>query len=326
MPRLPRRALLGALVATPALGPAHAQPEPFPNRPLRLIIPFPPGGSVDVVGRLLVERLAPLLGQPMVVDNRPGGATAIGAVQVARSPADGYTLLYGTPATQMVNPSLMRSLPYDPDRDFAAIVSVMRAPNLLAVHPSLGVTDVAGLIALAKRRPGALSYASNGIGTSNHLSGEMLKSMAGIDLLHVPHRGFAAYAGDLLAGRIGMAFGTISDMLPHTRSGGLVALAVTSAQRTPLLPEIPAIAETVPGYEAVAFNYIAGPAGLPEPVVARLNTAFNQVLAEPEVVRRMAETGVEAISGTTPAQTEATIRTERARWKQVIEAAGIQPE
>ena len=322
MPHLPRRALLGVLAATPAL----AQPEAFPNRPLRLVIPFPPGGSVDVVGRLLVERLAPLLGQPMVVDNRPGGATAIGAVQVARSPADGYTLLYGTPATQMVNPSLMRSLPYDPDHDFAAIVSVMRAPNLLAVHPSLGVTDVAGLIALAQRRPGALSYASNGIGTSNHLSGEMLKSMAGIDLLHVPHRGFAAYAGDLLAGRMGMAFGTISDMLPHTRSGALVAIAVTSARRTPLLPEIPAIAEAVPGYEAVAFNYIAGPAGLPAPVVARLNAAFNQILAEPEVVRRMAETGVEAISGTTPAETEATIRRERARWKQVIEVAGIQPE
>lgn len=320
-----RRGLLVGAVAAPLLS-AGVHAEQFPSRPIRLVIPFGAGGSVDFVGRLLAERLAPIFGQPVVVDNRPGGATALGAVHVARSAPDGYMLFYGTPATQMVHPFLMRSLPYDPDRDFAAVVSVMRAPNLLAVHPSLGVRDIAGLIDLAKRRPGDLTFVSSGIGTSNHLSGELLNSMAGIRMMHVPYRTFATYIAELLAGRVHMCFGTISDMAPHTRSGALVAVAVTSARRTAILPEVPTVAETVPGFEATPFNYIAVPAATPTEVILKLNDGFNRALAEPEVVRRMAGAGLDAISGTTPEETEATIRREAARWKRVIEERSIRLE
>lgn len=300
--------------------------EQWPSRPIRLVIPFGAGGSVDFVGRLLAERLEPIFGQPVIVDNRPGGATAIGALHVARSAPDGYTLFYGTPATQMVNPFLMRSLPYDPDRDFAAVVSIMRAPNLLAVHPSLGVRDVAGLIELAKRRPGELIFVSGGIGTSNHLSGELLNSMAGIEVRHVPYRTFGNYIAELLAGRVHMCFGTISDMVQHTRRGALVAVAVTSTQRAPILPEVPTVAETVPGFEATAFNYIAVPAATPRDVIMKLNGGFNRALADPSIVRRLAEAGLEAISGATPEETEATIRREAARWKKVIEERNIRLE
>ncbi len=320
-----RRGLLLAAATTPFL-PAIARAQAWPARPVRLVIPFGAGGSVDVVGRLLAEKLGPIFGQPVVVDNRPGGATAIGAVHVARSAPDGYTLFYGTPATQIINPLLMSNLQYDPDRDLVATGSVMRAPNLLVVHPSLGVRDVAGLIALAKRRPGELVYVSGSVGSSNHLSGELLNSMAGIRMMHVPYRTFGNYSTELLAGRVHMCFGTISDMLRLTEGGELLRVAVTSARRTPLLPDVPTVAETVPGYEATPYNYIAVPAGTPREVILAINAGFNRALSDPEVVARMAETGLEPIATDTPEQAAATIRSERARWKQVIESAGIKLE
>jgi tripartite-type tricarboxylate transporter receptor subunit TctC len=312
--------------AASALPRAAVRAQQCLSRPIRLVIPFGAGGSVDFVGRLLTERLEPVFGQPVVVDNRPGGATAIGAVHVARSAPDGHTLFYGTPATLMVSPFLVRGPPYDPDRDFASVVSVMRAPNLLAVHPSLGARDVAGLVARAKRRPGELVCVSGGIGTSNHLSGELLNSMTGISMTHAPYRTFANYIAELLAGRVHMCFGTISDMLPHARGGALVAVAVTSARRTPVLPEVPAVAETLPGFEATPFNHISALAATPREVILALNADFNRVLSDPAVVRRMAESGLEAISGTTPEETEATIRSEASRWKRLSEERGIRLE
>jgi tripartite-type tricarboxylate transporter receptor subunit TctC len=321
-----RRALMRSLLATPLLaGPATAQPA-WPARPIRLVIPFGAGGSVDVVGRMLAEKLEPIFGQPVIVDNRPGGATAIGATHAARSAPDGYTLFYGTPATLMVNPYLMRNLPYDPDKDFASVVSIMRAPNLLAIHPSLEVKDIPGLIALAKRRPGELIFVSGGIGTSNHLSGELLNSMADIRLTHVPYRTFATYSAELIAGRVHMCFGTISDMLQLTRNGPLLAVAVTSSRRSPVIPDVPTVAETLPGFEATPFNHISVPAATPREIILALNAGFNRALADPAVVGRMQATGLEPSSGTTPEETDATIRREAARWKALIEERGIKLE
>jgi tripartite-type tricarboxylate transporter receptor subunit TctC len=320
-----RRSVLRGALATPFLA-TSGFAETWPSRPVRLVIPFGAGGSVDVVGRLLAEKMGAILGQPLMIDNRPGGGTAIGAVHVARSAPDGYTLFYGTPATQIINPLLMPSLQYDPDRDLVATGSVMRAPNLLLIHPSLGVRDIAGLIALAKRRPGELVYVSGSIGSSNHLSGELLNSMAGIQMMHVPYRNFGQYSAELLAGRVHMCFGTISDMLQLSSSGALLRVAVTSAQRSPLVPEVPTVAETVPGFEATAYNYIAVPAGTLREVVLAVNAAFNRALADPDVVARMAATGLQPIATDTPEQAAATILSERARWKRVIDAAGIKLE
>jgi len=324
-PDIGRRCLLAGAVATPILG-AAARAGTWPDRPVRLVIPFGAGGSVDVVGRLLAEKLGPLLGQPVVIDNRPGGGTAIGAQHVARAAPDGYTLFYGTPATQIINPTLMPNLPYDPDRDLVPTGSVMRAPNLLVMHPALGVRDIAGLIELAKRRPGEITFVSGAIGSTNHLSGELLNSMAGIHLLHVPFRNFGAYSAELLAGRAHMCFGTISDMLQLSADGSLLRVAVTSARRSPLLPEVPTVAETLPGFEATAYNYIAVPAGTPREIILAVNAAFNRVLNDPDVVARMVSTGLEPIGKDSPEQAWQTILSERHRWKQVIEAAGIRLE
>lgn len=320
--RISRRAALlsaGSALALPAIG--HAQA--WPARPIRIVIPFGAGGSVDVVGRTLAAKLSQIFGQPVVVDNRPGGATSIGALHVARSAPDGYTLFYGTPATQIINPSLLTNLTYDPDGDLTATGSVMRAPNLLVIHPSLGVRDVPGLIAKAKERPGELVYVSSSIGSSNHLSGEMLCSMTGIRMMHSPASNFGIYSADLLAGRSHMCFGTISDMMRLTAGGGLLRIAVTSAERSPLLPDVPTVAETVPGFEATAYNYIAVPAGTPRNIILALNAGFNRALSDPAVVAHMAETGLTPIATDTPDDAQTTIMRERARWKRVIEGAGI---
>lgn len=320
-----RRQALAAgmsLIAAPAL----AQADNWPSRPIRLVIPFGAGGSVDVVGRLLAEKLAPIFGQPVVIDNRPGGATSIGAIHVARSAPDGYTLFYGTPATQIINPSLFQRLNYDPDRDLVAVGSVMRAPNLLLVHPSIGVRDIAGLIEKAKAMPGHLTFASSAIGSSNHLSGEMLNRMADIQMMHVPYSNFGLSAGELMAGRVHMCFGTISDMLRLSAGSDLVQVAVTSAQRSALLPSVPTVAETVPGFEATAYNYIAVPPRTPAAIIMALNAGFNRALADPHVVREMAATGLQPLATDGPDEAQQTIMRERDRWRQVIQAAGIRLE
>lgn len=324
-PIITRRRLV-AVAATSLTTPSLAQTEAWPSRPIRLVIPFGAGGSVDVVGRLLAEKLAGIFGQPVVIDNRPGGATSIGAIHVARSAPDGYTLFYGTPATQIINPSLFPRLNYDPDRDLVTVGSVMRAPNLLLVHPSLGVRDVAGFIEKAKAMPGQLTYASTAIGSSNHLSGEMLNRLAGIHLMHVPYSNFGLSAGELIAGRVHAYFGTISDMLRVSAGTSLVKVAVTSASRSPLLPEIPTMAETVPGFEATAYNYIAVPPRTPASIIMALNAGFNRALADPHVVQEMVATGLQPIATDGPDEAQQTILRERERWRQVIQAAGIRLE
>jgi len=319
--RLHRRTLLAA-AALPL--PALAQPG-FPSRPLRLVVPFAAGGSADASARMLAEPLGAALGQPVVVDNRPGGGATIGAQAVARAAPDGLTLLYGTPGPQIINPWLMRSVPYDPVRDFAPVSGYKRAPNLMAIHPSLPAQNLAELISLARAQPGRLSFASSGIGSSSHLAGELLKFMAQIDITHVPYRGTGPALTDLLGGTVSMALDTLSILLPPARAGNLRALGVTTPQRSALAPDLPALAETLPGFDAAPFNYIATTAGTPAPAIARLNAAIVTILNDPAYRARMEALGEEA-TPSTPEELAATIAAESARWKQVIEAAGIRAE
>jgi tripartite-type tricarboxylate transporter receptor subunit TctC len=318
--KLPRRILLAALAA-----PAVARAQTYPNRPVRLVCPFAAGGSADASARQLAEPLSAVLGQPVVVENRPGGGATLGAQQVARATPDGHTLLYGTPGPQIVNPWLMRSVPYDPVKDFAPVSGYKRAPNLLAVHPSVPARNVAELVALAKAQPGILTFASSGVGSSSHLAGEMLKFLGGVDVTHVPYRGTGPAMTDLLAGHVSMALDTLSILLPPSQAGQLRALGVTTPQRSRLVPELPAIAETLPGFDAAPFNYIAATGGTPAPIVARLNQAIVGILNDAAYRARMESLGEEA-TPSTPEELAATIAAESARWKQVIEAAGIRAE
>ena len=319
--RLSRRTLLAA----PAVLAVPAQAQSFPNRPLRLVVPFAAGGSADASARMLAEPMGAALGQPVVVENRPGGGATIGAQAVARATPDGHTLLYGTPGPQIINPHLMRSLPYDPVKDFAPVSGYKRAPNLFAIHPALPAQDVAGLIALAKARPGELTFASSGIGSSSHLAGEMLKFMAQIDITHVPYRGTGPALTDLMGGTVSMALDTMSILLPPARAGTLRALAVTTPARSRQAPDLPALAETLPGFDAAPFNYIAAPAGTPAPAIARLNSVIVTILNDPAYRTRMEAMGEEA-TPSTPEALAATIAAESARWKQVIDSAGIRLE
>jgi tripartite-type tricarboxylate transporter receptor subunit TctC len=318
---LARRTLLGAGLAAPSL----AFGQSFPSRPLRMVVPFAAGGSADASARMLAEPLGAVLGQPVVVENRPGGGATIGAQAVARAAPDGHTLLYGTPGPQIVNPYLMRSVPYDPVADFAPVSGYKRAPNLLAVHPGVRAQTLVELIELARARPGTLTFASSGIGSSSHLAGEMLKFLARIDITHVPYRGTSAALTDLLGGTVTMALDTLSILLPPSRAGHLRALGVTTPQRSALASDLPALAETLPGFDAAPFNYIATTGGTPAPIVARLSEAVNAILARPEFRARMTALGEEPTPSSPEALAE-TIRTESARWKQVIEAAGIRAE
>ncbi|MGG5888873.1 Bug family tripartite tricarboxylate transporter substrate binding protein [Falsiroseomonas sp. HC035] len=318
---LTRRAVLAAALAAPSLALAQS----FPSRPLRLVVPFAAGGSADASARMLAEPLGAVLGQSVVVENRPGGGATIGAQAVARAAPDGHTLLYGTPGPQIVNPYLMRSVPYDPVADFAPVSGIKRAPNLLAVHPGVPARSLAELIDLAKARPGTLTFASSGIGSSSHLAGEMLKFLAKIDITHVPYRGTSAALTDLLGGTVTMALDTLSILLPPSRSGNLRALGVTTPQRSALANDLPALAETLPGFDAAPFNYIATTGGTPAPIVAQLSAAVQAILARPDYRARMEALGEEP-TPSTPEQLAETIRAESARWKQVIEAAGIRAE
>jgi tripartite-type tricarboxylate transporter receptor subunit TctC len=316
-----RRTVLLASLALPSVARAQA----FPNRPIRLICPFAAGGSADASARQIAEPLSGVLGQPVVVENRPGGGATLGAQMVARAQPDGHTLLYGTPGPQIINPHLMRSVPYDPVRDFAPVSGYKRAPNLLAVHTSIPARNVAELIALAKARPGTLTFASSGIGSSSHLAGEMLKFLGGVDITHVPYRGTGPALTDLLGGTVSMALDTLSILLPPSRAGNLRALGVTTPRRSRLASDLPALAETLPGFDAAPFNYIAATGGTPAPIIARLNQAIVGILNDPAYRARMEALGEEA-TPSTPEELAATLAAESARWKQVIEAAGIRAE
>ncbi|MBE9603737.1 tripartite tricarboxylate transporter substrate binding protein [Acetobacteraceae bacterium H6797] len=317
-----------ALLAAPRLVRAQSQTQgqPWqPTRPLRLIVPYAAGGSADQTARMVADALGARLGQSVVVENKPGGAATIGAQAVARAAPDGLTLLYGTPGPQMINPWLMASLPYDAEKDFTPICGIKRAPNLLCVNPSVPAKNVPELLDYAKANPGKLTFASAGVSSSSHLAGEMLKYLGKIDIVHVPFRGTGPAITELLAGNVHMAIDTLGALLPHAQSGGLRALAVSTPKRSPLVPEIPAIAETLPGFDAAPFNYLAGPGNLPAPIVARLNQEMVAILSDPAFRKRMEAQGEEP-TPSTPEELAATIRAETARWGTVIKAANIKIE
>jgi tripartite-type tricarboxylate transporter receptor subunit TctC len=314
------------ILACCALIVVSAYAQDYPRRPVRLIVPFPPGGGNDIVARAVAQELGKSLGQQFVVDNRAGAGGAIGAELAARSPADGYTLFLGGVGSHVVNPSLHAKLSYDPIRDFAPVTLIASAPSVLVVNPSLQATSVAEFTALAKANPGRLNYASNGNGSSAQLAAVLYESMAGVRMVHVPYKGVAPALVDLMSGEVQLMFGTLVAILPHIKAGRLRALAVTGRNRSVLLPEVPTLAESgLPGYEAGSWYGILAPAGTPGAIVARLNAEINNAIRQPEVRERLAAEGAEVIGGT-PEEFALHIRSELARMKKLVREGGLRVE
>jgi tripartite-type tricarboxylate transporter receptor subunit TctC len=307
-----------------ACGQVWGQSE-YPTRPVKIVVPSPPGGGTDIVARVLAQHYSKALGQPFFVENKPGAGNMIGIEFVAHSPGDGYTLLL-VASTLALNSVLYKKVPYDPVRDFAPITIAATAPNVLIVNTALPVRSLAEFIALAKSKPGALSYGTPGIGTSPHLSMELLKSMAGIDLQHVPYRGTAAAVTDLIGGQIAATFANALTAKPQVDSGRVRALAVSGPKRIEALPAVPPVADAgVPGYEAMQWYGMAAPAGTPAPVIARLNAEAVKALQSDEMKEKLALDGAQPV-GSTPAEFAALIRSELDKWTRVARAAEIPPQ
>lgn len=305
-----------------ACGPALAA-DAYPSKPVNVIVPFTPGGSNDVLARVLSRELESVLKATFVVENKAGAAGNIGAAQVARAAPDGYTLLVTPSSITTMNPNLYENMPFDATKDFSQISLLGNVPMALVVHPQLPVTSVEELIAYAKARPGELAYGSSGIGSPQQLAAEIFKSMAGIDMVNVPYRGATPAIADLLAGRVHVLFGPINSIMPHIQSGALRALGVTSAQSTPLLPGVPAIADVgLPGYDFTIWTGMDAPAGTPAPVIQALNAALVDILAKPEVKATLAAQGIEAASSTPQGLKEMTLA-DHERWKKLIADLGI---
>jgi tripartite-type tricarboxylate transporter receptor subunit TctC len=305
-----------------ALCASVAAAQHYPNRPIRLVVPFPAGGPNDIIGRLVAQKLGDTLGQQMVVDNRAGAGGNIGTDLVAKSPADGYTLLSGGMGSLIMNP-IIDKVPYDTLRDFAPVILMASAPNVLVTHPSLPVRDVKGLIALARAHPGQLNYGSGGVGSTPHLSGALFNSMTGVNIVHIPYKGNAPAITDLLGGQVQLAYLGIPPVQPHIQSGKLKALAVTSERRSATLPQVPTIAESgVPGYELSPWYGILAPAGTPSDIVMKLNAAIANIVRTPEMKEKLAGIGAEAET-TTPEAYAARMKSDLARWTNVIRSAHI---
>lgn len=304
-------------------GAAQAQAA-WPERPITLVVPYTPGGVTDALARNVAKALAERLKQPVVVENRAGGGANIGAAVVAKANPDGYTLLMGSAATHAINASLYKKLSYDHVKDFAPISLVAQVPNVLVVHPSVPANNVKELIAHAKANPGRLNFGSSGAGGTIHLSGELFKSMADVDMTHVAYKGSAPAVNDLLGGQTQLMFD--SSVVPHVKAGKLRALGVTSAKRSSALPDVPTIAEAgLPGYEATAWFGVLAPAGTPEPVIARLNGEISAVLRDPAVAKWMEGQGFE-VGGGSPADFASHIRKETTKWARVVKESGASAE
>jgi tripartite-type tricarboxylate transporter receptor subunit TctC len=313
------------VAAVGCCGPAHAQ-APFPIKPVRFVVTSPPGGANDTLNRALGAKLMEFIGQPVVIDNRPGASGFVAAEIVAKAPADGYTVLTGTEATLVTNPLLFPKAPYNTQRDFAPVTMTAAVNHVLLVHPSLPATSVKELIAIARARPGQLNYASSGTGSAFHLGMELLKRMAGVDIVHVPFKGSALSIGAMLAGDVQMMLIGTTTGLPLARSGKARALAMASRKRSPLAPELPTIAEAaLPGYEISSWFGAVVPAATPEPVVAKLHAEFVRALQSADLRERLAPGGYEVIANTPP-QFSAHMRAQSARLAALIRDIGIKPE
>ena len=305
-----------------ALAAPHTLAETWPTKPIHFIVPYPAGGPLDAVARLLGQRLGERVKQPVIVENKPGAGGNIGADFVAKSPADGYTILMGAVATHAINPTLYPAMPYDAAKDFAPVTQVASTPNVLVVNPSLPAKSVAELVAYARKNPGKLNFGSGSTGSAGHLAGELMKSMAGIDMAHVPYKGAAPAMQDLVAGRLDLMFDNLASAQGQIRAGTVRALAVTTAKRTPLAPDLPTMNESaMPGFDINTWFGVFAPAGTPREVVARLHVELAATLAEPEVRQRMLALGAEPVSST-PREFAAFVDAEAHKYARLVKASG----
>jgi len=312
--RMLKNVLVLLLWPTLLMPPAHAA---YPDKPVRIIVPFAPGGTADILARTIANKLHPALGQPVIVDNRTGAAGNIGTDLVAKSKPDGYTLLVGLMNTHVVNPALYANIPFRGVDDFTPIAHLAAVITTMVIHPSVPAQNVKQFIAFARANPGRLAYASAGSGSSNHLNATVFEKMAGIKMLHIPYKGGAPAVLDTMTGQAQVLFTAATQTLPHVKSGRLRLLGVTRGQRVALLPDVPAIAETLPGYEAVVWFGFFGPAGLPKDLTARLNLEVNRLMNAPDTKKVMEDMGVE-VSNATPEQFSEILRKEAAYWNKVV--------
>ena len=321
-----RCAVLTALIAAVSAGAAPAAAQTYPSRPITLVVPFPPGGSATIIARIIADKMSEGLGQQIVIDNRGGAGGSIAARQVAKSAPDGATLLLAFTGTLAVSPLIFANVGYDPRKDFAGIGLIGMAPSVLAVHPSVPARSVADLVGIAKAEPGKIQYGSPGIGTTNHLAGELLAAMTGIKITHIPYKGTGPAITDLLGGHIAMMFAPIPAAHGNVSAGALRALGVTSLKRSSLWPDIPTVAETgLPGFEVVQRSALLAPAGTPRTIIERLNKELNAVLANDEVRRRLAVEGGEPVPGA-PEEYAADIDREEMRWSKLVATIGLKGE
>jgi tripartite-type tricarboxylate transporter receptor subunit TctC len=307
-----------------ALGAAPGWAQAYPSKPVHIIVPYPPGGTADILTRALGQQLDGRLKQPVIVENRPGAGAAIGADLVAKAAPDGYTLLMGTVSSHAINPSVNPNVNYDPIKDFTPVAAVATIPFVLVVHPSFPAKSVRELVDLAKSRPGEINYASAGIGTSNHLAGELFKSAAQIDIVHVPYRGSAPALADVIAGHVQMMFDLSATALPHIESKTVRALAITSKARSPLAPTLPTMAESgLPGFEASAWFGVFGPAGIPAEIVTRLHAEINAALGTAQMRDLLAKRASDVLNFGSPAEFAAFVQADRDRWAGVVREAKI---
>jgi len=308
------------------LSPGEARAQPYPSKPIRFVVPYPAGGPLDTVARLLGQKVGESTKQPVVVDNKPGAGGNIGADAVAKSPPDGYTILMGAVATHAINPTLYASIPYDAAKDFIAVTQVASTPNVLVVNPAVPANNVREFIAYAKANPGKLNFGSGSTGSAGHLAGELFKTMAGVEMTHVPYKGAAPAMNDLMGGQIQLMFDNLASSLGQVKAGRIKALAVTTAKRTPLAPDLPTIAESgLAGFDISTWFGIFVPAGTPRDVVAKLHTEFAAALAMPDVRERMLALGAEPV-GSSPGEFAAYIRAEADKYARVIKASGAKAD
>jgi tripartite-type tricarboxylate transporter receptor subunit TctC len=318
----PSLGLMGFACAAALLAVQTVQAQDYPNRPVRLIVPYPPGGPTDFVGRTVAEKLSAAVGQQVVVDNRPGAAAMIGHDLGAKATPDGYTLLFGTGGGLVIAPLVAPKPLYDATKDFAAVSMLVISPQIIVAHPSFPANNVKELIAAAKAKPGVYNFASVGIGSPNHLGGELLKVMTGINITHVPYKGTSPAITELIAGQTQLMFTSMPSILGHVKSGRLKILATGGLKRSPAIPDVPAVAETLPGFEVVTWYGILGPAKLPRDIVKRLNGEIVRIIAMPDVQKRFTDQGLEPQSST-PEEFLAFMRREVDKWQKVAQKAGV---
>jgi tripartite-type tricarboxylate transporter receptor subunit TctC len=320
-----RRSILAGLAGLATLKAHDAFAESYPTKPVSLIVPWAPGGSTDILARIVGQHLYQSMGQPIVIENRTGAAGNIGTSAVARAPADGYTLLFNTMSVHTMNHALFATMQFDGVTDFSPISLLAYVTNTMVVHPSVPANNVAEFIAYAKANPGKIAYASSGSGSTNHLCAAMLEKMAGIEMLHVPYRGGAPAVADTVGGQVQLFFTAGTQSLEHVKAGRLKLLALTEAKRSALLPDVPLVGETLPGYEMTVWYGAFGPAGLPSDIVTRLNGEIARTLALPDVTKKMADIAVE-VASSTPDELGTRMRTDSEKWGKIIKSLNITPQ